>query len=107
MPDETTPEPCMPLPNFLLKILPLGEKPEKRPMFSDRDRENIAWFWNRYLKSRTPWLFLVLGLIALQGVVYQQFLVLTEDGLRVIFESGAMSESYCQKWCPRGFHAAA
>lgn len=82
----------MALLNFLLKLLPLGEKPEKRPMFSDRDRENIAWFWNRYLKSRTPWLFLVLSLIALQGAVYQQFLVLTEDGLRVIFESGAMSD---------------
>ncbi|MCL3883899.1 ABC transporter ATP-binding protein [Marivita sp. GX14005] len=65
------------------------EKPEKRPMFSEIDRGNIVWFWNRYLKSKTPWLFLVLGMIAIQGFVYQQFLALTEDGLRVIFESGA------------------
>lgn len=65
---------------------------EKRPMFSEQDRDNIAWFWHSYLKSKTPWLFVVLGMITIQGVVYQQFLALTEDGLRVIFDSGAMSD---------------
>ena len=33
------------------------------------------------------WLFLVL-ILSFQGIVYQQFLVLTENGLRVIFERG-------------------
>ncbi|OSQ45265.1 ABC transporter ATP-binding protein [Marivita geojedonensis] len=61
-------------------------------MFSEQDRDNIAWFWRNYLKSKTPWLFVVLGMITIQGVVYQQFLSLTEDGLRVIFDSGAMSD---------------
>ena len=61
-------------------------------MFSALDRVNIAWFWHEYLKSKTPWLVLVLGMIMIQGVVYQQFLALTEDGLRVIFESGALTD---------------
>lgn len=61
-------------------------------MFTTQDRANIAWFWNSYLKSKSPWLLLVLGMITIQGLVYQQFLSLTEDGLRVIFDSGAMSD---------------
>lgn len=65
---------------------------QKRPMFSEADRANIAWFWREYLKSKTPWLFVVLGMITVQGLVYQQFLSLTEDGLRVIFDSGSMSD---------------
>ena len=65
---------------------------EKRPMFSELDRSNIRWFWDNYLKSKTPWLLVVLAMITVQGLVYQQFLSLTEDGLRVIFESGAMSD---------------
>jgi ABC-type multidrug transport system fused ATPase/permease subunit len=65
---------------------------DKRPMFSEQDRENIRWFWHNYLKSKTPWLLVVLGMITVQGLVYQQFLALTEDGLRVIFDSGAMSD---------------
>lgn len=65
---------------------------EKRPMFSEQDRSNISWFWHNYLKSKTPWLFVVLGMITIQGLVYQQFLALTEDGLRVIFESGSMGD---------------
>lgn len=71
---------------------PQKEPKEKRPMFSVQDRDNIRWFWDNYLKSKTPWLFLVLGMITIQGLVYQQFLALTEDGLRVIFDSGAMSD---------------
>src|SRR6056297_64099 len=65
---------------------------EKRPMFSELDRSNIRWFWDNYLKSKTPWLLVVLAMITVQGLVYQQFLSLTDDGLRVIFESGAMSD---------------
>ncbi|MEM1428613.1 MAG: ABC transporter ATP-binding protein [Pseudomonadota bacterium] len=65
---------------------------EKRPLFSARDKENIAWFWNTYLRKRMGWLFLVLGMILVQGVVYQQFLSLTESGLRVIFEDGQFSD---------------
>jgi ABC-type multidrug transport system fused ATPase/permease subunit len=61
-------------------------------MFSPEDRDNIRWFWNTYLKQKSPWLLLVLGMILIQGFVYQQFLVLTEDGLRVIFDSGALSD---------------
>ena len=44
------------------------------------------------MRARSKWLILVLLLIIFQGFVYQQFLVLTESGLRVIFASGAFSE---------------
>ena len=70
----------------LFKFLPNGEG---APLFSEQDRDNIRWFWHNYLKRRSPWLLLVLGMIIVQGFVYQQFLSLTETGLRVIFESGA------------------
>ena len=40
------------------------------------------------MRDRIKWLLLVLLLIVIQGLVYQQFLVLTEQGLRVIFTSG-------------------
>ncbi|MFC6640199.1 ABC transporter ATP-binding protein, partial [Sulfitobacter sediminilitoris] len=58
------------------------------PLFSDQDRDNLRWFWRGYLKAKTPWLFLVLGMVMVQGLVYQQFISLTETGLRVIFENG-------------------
>ena len=79
-------EPCMAQSN------PPKEPKEKRPMFTELDRNNIKWFWDNYLKSKSPWLLVVLGMITIQGLVYQQFLALTEDGLRVIFDSGAMSD---------------
>ena len=60
--------------------------------FSDRDKSNLKWFWQNYMRARAKWLFLVMLLIIFQGFVYQQFLVLTESGLRVIFESGSLSE---------------
>ena len=60
--------------------------------FSERDRKNLGWFWQNYMRSRAKWLILVLLLIVFQGFVYQQFLVLTESGLRVIFSSGTFSE---------------
>ena len=59
-----------------------------KAMFSETDKINIRWFWNNYMKEKTPWLFVLMALIVVQGFVYQQFLVYTEDGLRVIFEDG-------------------
>ena len=44
------------------------------------------------MRARAKWLVLVMLLIIFQGFVYQQFLVLTESGLRVIFASGTFSE---------------
>ncbi len=66
-------------------------KPEKK-LFSDDDREAVGWFWNIYLKKRTPVLLFVFALIAVQGLVYQQLLKLTEDGLRIVFESGSLRQ---------------
>ena len=59
-----------------------------KAMFSETDKANIRWFWKNYMKEKTPWLMFVMALIIIQGFVYQQFLVYTEDGLRVIFENG-------------------
>ena len=42
--------------------------------------------------SRAKWLVFVAILIIFQGLVYQQFLVLTESGLRVIFSSGDFND---------------
>ncbi|WP_114283641.1 ABC transporter ATP-binding protein [Candidatus Halocynthiibacter alkanivorans] len=67
---------------------PTRKKIERKPYFSAQDAANIRWFWNTYLKQKTPWLLLVLGMILIQGLVYQQFLALTESGLRVIYEDG-------------------
>ena len=60
--------------------------------FSERDKKNLAWFWQSYMRARAKWLIFVLLLIIFQGFVYQQFLVLTESGLRIIFASGTFSE---------------
>ena len=68
-----------------------GKRKERKPMFNDQDKENIAWFWHTYLKKRTPWLGLVMGMILIQGFAYQQFISLTESGLRVIFEKGEVA----------------
>lgn len=64
---------------------------ERKLMFTNQDKSNIAWFWHTYLKKRTPWLGLVTGMIVIQGFAYQQFISLTESGLRVIFEKGEVS----------------
>ena len=61
-------------------------------LFSKRDKKTLAWFWQSYMRTRAKWLIFVLLLIIFQGFVYQQFLVLTESGLRVIFSSGTFSE---------------
>src|SRR5690554_7483739 len=64
-------------------------KIKRERLYSERDRENLRWLWARYLKQKTPWLLLVLLMILVQGLVYQQFLSMTESGLRVIFDSGS------------------
>ena len=65
---------------------------DRKPLFSVADRENLAWFWHSYFKQKTPFLVVVMIMILIQGIVYQQFIALTEDGLRVIFEEGAVSQ---------------
>jgi ABC-type multidrug transport system fused ATPase/permease subunit len=67
---------------------------ERRPLFSDVDKINIGWFCRTYLKEKTPWLGLVMGMILIQGAAYQQFIALTENGLRVIFDKGEASALY-------------
>lgn len=67
-------------------------KPDRHPILSRADRANLRWLWRGYLKARAPWLGLVLAMILVQGLVYQQFLSMTESGLRVIFESGSLRD---------------
>jgi ATP-binding cassette subfamily B protein/subfamily B ATP-binding cassette protein MsbA len=67
-------------------------KPKKPPLFTAMDMMNVKWFWRDYLREKLPWLILVLAMIIAQGFVYQQFLSLTEDGLRVIFDSGSIRD---------------
>ncbi len=68
----------------------MGEKFKKQVMFTPNDINNIKWFWRRYLRSKSPWLIFVLLMVSLQALVYQQFLSLTENGLRVIFDNGSL-----------------
>ncbi|MCQ0091664.1 ABC transporter ATP-binding protein [Roseovarius sp. M141] len=67
-------------------------KTKRTALYTERDRENLRWLWSRYLQKKAPWLFVVLGMILVQGVVYQQFLSMTESGLRVIFDSGSVAD---------------
>ena len=60
--------------------------------FTERDKKNLKWFWHNYMRRRAKWLILVLILIIFQAFVYQQFLVLTESGLRVIFSNGTFGD---------------
>ena len=69
-----------------------SEKSERRPFFSSEDRVNLSWLWTTYCRQRIRTILLVFGMIIIQGLVYQQFLAMTESGLRVIFESGTMRE---------------
>lgn len=73
---------------------PSGKTPRQKrePMFTPEDKANIAWFWAGYLKEKLPWLGLVFVMVIAQGLVYQQFLRLTESGLRVIFDSGSIRD---------------
>ena len=66
----------------------------RRVLFTDEDKANIRWFVSSYLKDKTPWLGLVMVMILIQGGAYQQFISLTEDGLRVIFDKGEASALY-------------
>ena len=66
----------------------MGSNHMASKLFSEKDKSNIAWFWRRYLKRKTPWLGLILALVLLEGFVLQKFLAITETGLRVIFEQG-------------------
>lgn len=52
----------------------------------------MRWFWQRYLRQHVGKLLFVLLLILVQGILYQQFLAMTEDGLRVIFDSGVIRD---------------
>jgi ATP-binding cassette subfamily B protein/subfamily B ATP-binding cassette protein MsbA len=79
-------------PPMKLKIRSRTPKSERLPFFTGQDVTNVKWFWNNYLVQRTPWLLVVLGLILVQGIAYQQFLSLTESGLRVIFDAGVIAE---------------
>ncbi|MEM6635336.1 MAG: ABC transporter ATP-binding protein [Pseudomonadota bacterium] len=58
-------------------------------MVTEEDKANLVWFWHGYLKQKASWLMVVFAMIVAQGFVYQQFLSLTEDGLRVVFEKGS------------------
>ena len=49
----------------------------KSKLFSQDDVRNLAWFFKRYLSPHGWQLALIFLLIVVQGVVYQQFLVLT------------------------------
>ncbi len=69
----------------------LHKRKERVPLFNDQDKDNISWFWTKYLKQRAPWLGLVMVMILIQGFAYQQFISLTESGLRVIFDDGRVS----------------
>ena len=69
-----------------------SDKSPRKPLFSPTDRENLGWLWRNYCRKRVKTILLVLAMIVVQGLVYQQFLAMTESGLRVIFESGTMRE---------------
>ncbi|MDX1786064.1 ABC transporter ATP-binding protein [Roseovarius sp. ZX-A-9] len=69
-----------------------ARRPKRAPLYTERDRANLRWLWSRYLRQKLPWLLLVLLMILVQGVIYQQFLAMTEDGLRVIFDSGTLTD---------------
>ena len=61
--------------------------------FSRRDKKNLSWFWQSYMRTRVKWLVFVLFLIIFQGFVYQQFLGFLQSlVLRLIFSSGSFSE---------------
>ena len=68
------------------------KRTKREPLYTARDRDNLRWLWSKYLRQKLPWLLLVLLMILVQGVVYQQFLSMTESGLRVIFDSGTVSD---------------
>jgi len=44
------------------------------------------------MREKVVWVVLIILMLVAQGVVYQQFLRLTENGLRVIFERGELAD---------------
>lgn len=60
------------------------KEPSKTPLFK--------WFFQRYFVPHLTILSFVLALILVQGYVYQQFLSVMENGLRVIFDAGTQSQ---------------
>lgn len=64
----------------------------KQPTFSERDKENLKWFWSNYLRPKTKWMVIIFVLVLLQGLVFQQFLELSENGLRTIFDKGNVDQ---------------
>lgn len=64
----------------------------KSKLFSSDDVRNLSWFFKNYLNPYRWQLLFVFLIIIGQGAIYQQFLVMTEEGLRVIFEQGALDE---------------
>lgn len=66
----------------------------RNKLFSPKDVANMRWFWSEYLKSKTSWLFVILLMIVLQGFVLQQFVSITETGLRVIFTQGNLRDLF-------------
>lgn len=71
-----------------LNLFGILRRKDRKPLFTDQDKENISWFFHTYLKEKAVWLGVVMAMILVQGFAYQQFIRLTEDGLRVIFENG-------------------
>ena len=66
----------------------------RNTLFSPKDIANMRWFWSEYFKSKTGWLFVILLMIVLQGFVLQQFVSITETGLRVIFTQGNLRDLF-------------
>lgn len=67
--------------------------PRRQSRFFDaEERQALAWFVRLYLWPKRKWLMIVMALIIVQGLVYQQFLSVMEDGLRVIFENGSVRQ---------------
>lgn len=69
-----------------------GARGKRRAMFTSQDWSNLRWFWRDYLRDKALWLLVVFGMLSLQGLIYQQFLSLTENGLRLIFESAEVRQ---------------
>lgn len=60
----------------------------RKPTFTPRDLQNLKWFWDNYLRPKSAWMGVIFVLVFLQGLVFQQFLEISENGLRTIFDKG-------------------
>ena len=66
----------------------------RRPTFTPKDIQNLKWFWDNYLRPKSKWMVVIFALVFLQGLVFQQFLELSENGLRTIFDKGDVNQLY-------------